>query len=167
MAGSEEMVSAQVHRLALGMMPPTGWPALLATTLGSVAPPGLTKVQTMACGSCANENAMKVAMIIQSQRRRVAAGKDRDDVTEAEAAAAMRNEGPGADWKVLSFEGAFHGRTFGALSCTRSKPIHKLDVAAMDWPVAPFPQLKSVPLRPTILVDCSTTSLSLIGSGLA
>ena len=43
---------------------------------------------------------------------------------------------------VLSFDGAFHGRTIGVLSTTHSKPIHKLDIPAFDWPIAPFPQLK-------------------------
>ena len=38
--------------------------------------------------------------------------------------------------------GGFHGRAIGALSTTHSKPIHKLDVPAFDWPIAPFPQLK-------------------------
>jgi 4-aminobutyrate aminotransferase / (S)-3-amino-2-methylpropionate transaminase len=34
------------------------------------------------------------------------------------------------------------GRTFGTLSTTRSKAIHKVDIPAFAWPVAPFPQLK-------------------------
>ena len=38
--------------------------------------------------------------------------------------------------------GGFHGRTVGCLSTTHSKPIHKLDIPAFDWPIAPFPQLK-------------------------
>lgn len=43
---------------------------------------------------------------------------------------------------LLSFKGAFHGRTLGALSTTHSKYIHKIDVPAFDWPVASFPQYK-------------------------
>ena len=43
---------------------------------------------------------------------------------------------------VLSFSGGLHGRTIGVLSTTHSKPIHKLDIPAFDWPIAPFPQLK-------------------------
>merc|ERR1719259_1359058 len=35
-----------------------------------------------------------------------------------------------------------HGRTAAALSCTHSKPIHKLDVPLYDWPVADFPRYK-------------------------
>jgi 4-aminobutyrate aminotransferase/(S)-3-amino-2-methylpropionate transaminase len=38
--------------------------------------------------------------------------------------------------------GAFHGRTFGALSVTHSKAIHKVDVPAFDWPIARFPMYK-------------------------
>ena len=30
----------------------------------------------------------------------------------------------------------------GSLTCTHSKPIHKLDIPAFDWPVAPFPRLQ-------------------------
>ena len=55
----------------------------------------------------------------------------------------MKNEAPGSpDLAILSFTGAFHGRLFGSLSTTRSKPLHKLDIPAFNWPVAPFPQLK-------------------------
>jgi 4-aminobutyrate aminotransferase/(S)-3-amino-2-methylpropionate transaminase len=42
----------------------------------------------------------------------------------------------------MSFSGGFHGRTLGALTCTHSKTIHKLDVPAFDWPTAPFPRLR-------------------------
>jgi 4-aminobutyrate aminotransferase/(S)-3-amino-2-methylpropionate transaminase len=52
----------------------------------------------------------------------------------------MLNRQPGiADLSIVSFEGGFHGRSLGALSATRSKPIHKLDFPAFPWPVVPFP----------------------------
>ena len=55
----------------------------------------------------------------------------------------MANQSPGApQLSILSFKSAFHGRLFGSLSTTRSKPIHKLDIPAFDWPQAPFPALK-------------------------
>ena len=38
--------------------------------------------------------------------------------------------------------GAFHGRTMGCLATTHSKPIHKLDVPSIDWPIAHFPAYK-------------------------
>ncbi|KAH9630352.1 hypothetical protein HF086_004485 [Spodoptera exigua] len=42
----------------------------------------------------------------------------------------------------LRNNGAFHGRTFGALATTRSKAIHKLDFPSFEWPVARFPEYK-------------------------
>ncbi|CAH0703627.1 unnamed protein product [Spodoptera exigua] len=42
----------------------------------------------------------------------------------------------------LKNNGAFHGRTFGALATTRSKAIHKLDFPSFEWPVARFPEYK-------------------------
>jgi len=42
----------------------------------------------------------------------------------------------------MSFKKAFHGRLFGSLSTTRSKPVHKLDIPSFNWPQASFPQLK-------------------------
>ncbi len=55
----------------------------------------------------------------------------------------MDNAAPGSpELSVMSFRSGFHGRTFGALSTTRSKAVHKVDVPAFDWPAAPFPQLK-------------------------
>jgi len=142
-ATSPEAIQASVHRSALGMMPPAGWAEQLKNTLGAIAPPGMSRVQTMACGSCANENAFKVAMIAMSARRRMGAGRDAHAFSDEEVTSVMQNAAPGAPaWSVMSFEGGFHGRTFGALSCTRSKPIHKLDVAQFtSWPAVPFPEL--------------------------
>ena len=56
----------------------------------------------------------------------------------------LRNAAPGTpDLSVLSFQGGFHGRLFGSLTCTRSKAIHKLDIPAFrEWPAAPFPKLR-------------------------
>lgn len=58
---------------------------------------------------------------------------------------------------VLSFRGAFHGRTMGeciidkrqlftyfvaCLSITHSKPMIKVDIPVFDGPIAPFPTLQ-------------------------
>lgn len=53
------------------------------------------------------------------------------------------NQSPGSPrYSILSFKGAFHGRTLGSLSTTHSKYIHKIDVPAFDWPIASFPVYK-------------------------
>nr|XP_046191212.1 4-aminobutyrate aminotransferase, mitochondrial-like [Oncorhynchus gorbuscha]XP_046191213.1 4-aminobutyrate aminotransferase, mitochondrial-like [Oncorhynchus gorbuscha] len=56
-------MSAFVNRPALGIMPPENFPEKLAESLLSVAPSGMSRVQTMACGSCSNENAYKAMFI--------------------------------------------------------------------------------------------------------
>lgn len=50
---------ALVNRPALGILPPKDFIDKLRSSLLSIAPPGLTEVQTMACGSCSVENALK------------------------------------------------------------------------------------------------------------
>lgn len=55
----------------------------------------------------------------------------------------MRNELPGSpNLGVLSFKSGFHGRMFGSLSTSRTKPVHKLDMPAFDWPAAEPPRYK-------------------------
>lgn len=63
--------------------------------------------------------------------------------TQAEQESCMVNSAPGSpDLSILSFKGAFHGRTIGALATTHSKYIHKIDIPSFDWPIASFPQYK-------------------------
>ncbi|KAL4705147.1 hypothetical protein ACJJTC_018718 [Scirpophaga incertulas] len=132
-------LKALINRPALGVFPSMDWPEKLKAVLLSVAPKGLSCVSTMMCGSCSNENAYKAAFMRYRTKER--GGKL--DFTLAEMNSCMLNMPPGAPkMSIMSFEGSFHGRTFGALSTTRSKPIHKLDCPAFDWPVAPFPRYK-------------------------
>nr|NVI72071.1 putative 4-aminobutyrate aminotransferase, mitochondrial-like protein [Cucujiformia] len=89
--------------------------------------------------ACSNENAYK-SIFIKYQKQ--ARGGD-VRFTEEEERSCMLNMSPGSPkLSLLSFHGGFHGRTFGALSTTHSKAIHKLDVPAFDWPVAHFPKYK-------------------------
>jgi 4-aminobutyrate aminotransferase/(S)-3-amino-2-methylpropionate transaminase len=96
------------------------------------------------CGSCANENAMKqVYIAVANRRRRERGGYGAGDVSEEELSSCMVNRAPGSKpYKFLSFHGAFHGRTAACLSLTHSKPTHKLDIPAFEWPIAPFPRLR-------------------------
>jgi len=132
-----ETIACFANRPALGPLPPHNWVDLLKNTLLKVAPPGMTEVQTMLCGSTANENAFKACFIgYQTKRRGTPPTKeDLDSV--------MMNQAPGAPkLAILSFAGGFHGRTLGALSASRSKALHKADVPHFDWPMAPFPKYK-------------------------
>lgn len=133
-----ENMSAFVNRPALGILPPSDYIERLSSALLSVSPPGLKEAQTMACGSCANENAFKAACFWYAQKQR--GGKP---PSEVDMQSSMINKEPGSPrFSILSFMGAFHGRTFGVLSTTHSKAIHKVDVPAFDWPIAPFPKYR-------------------------
>jgi len=138
------MSSYGQSRAALGLMPPKELPDLLEDTFLAIAPRGLTRVQTMLCGSSANENVFKAAFFRMRTKQREAAGKAGTDFTEEELSSCMDNKAPGCanELSILSFSGGFHGRTLGALTCTHSKTVHKIDVPAFDWPVAPFPRLR-------------------------
>jgi len=123
------------YRASLGFLPPEEWVGLVEGALTRIAPRGLDQVLTVTSGAEAVEQAIKLACIALARRRRGGAAP-----SEQDQALVMKNQQVGVDrFKVLSFEGAFHGRTLGSLSATRSKAIHKLDFPAFDWPVVPFP----------------------------
>lgn len=94
---------------------------------------------TMMCGSCSNENAYKALFITYRKHHR----GENVDFSELETSSCLVNKPPGAPkLSLLSFHGAFHGRTIGALATTHSKAIHKLDIPSFDWPIAHFPKYK-------------------------
>ncbi len=138
LATSPEMASAMINRPALGNFPQHDWASILKTGILKVAPKGLDQVFTAMAGSDANETAYKAAFMWRRRKERGEA-----DFTAEEISSAMNNASPGSpQLSILSFKSAFHGRLFGSLSTTRSKPIHKLDIPAFDWPQASFPHLK-------------------------
>lgn len=137
---SEAVVSSLVNRPALGNFPPNDWAEILRSGILKVAPKGLNQVFTAMAGSDANETAYKAAFMWKRQQQR---GGAHVEFTEEELNSSMNNQSPGAsELSIMSFKTAFHGRLFGSLSTTRSKPIHKLDIPAFDWPQATFPLLK-------------------------
>ena len=128
------------NRPALGVFPGKDWPSRLKGILlhERVSPPGLSHITTMMCGSCSNENAFKTIFIWYAEKQRNGA-----TFTKEEMETCMMNQIPGTpQFSILSFKGAFHGRTLGSLSTTHSKYIHKIDIPAFDWPVASFPAYK-------------------------
>lgn len=128
-----------INRPALGVFPGEDWPAKLQNVLMSVAPTGLDHVTTMMCGSCSNENAFKNIFIWYQRQKR----GNVKPFTEQEIQSCMINQAPGAPkLSILSFHGAFHGRTLGCLSTTHSKYIHKIDIPSFDWPIAHFPKYR-------------------------
>lgn len=138
-AQSPEMTNFIINRPALGNFPSGNYAALLKSGILSVAPPGLNQVFTALAGSDANETAYKAAFMYYRRKER----GEGVEPTHEEHESAMRNAAPGSpELAILSFKKAFHGRLFGSLSTTRSKPIHKLDIPSFNWPQAEFPALK-------------------------
>jgi 4-aminobutyrate aminotransferase/(S)-3-amino-2-methylpropionate transaminase len=139
-ATSPEMASAIINRPALGNFPQHDWADILESGILSVAPKGMNQVFTAQAGSDANELAYKAAFMWRRQQERGGASVD---FSAEDISSSMNNQSPGApELSILSFKSGFHGRLFGSLSTTRSKPIHKLDIPAFNWPQAPFPMLK-------------------------
>ncbi|VTJ53740.1 Hypothetical predicted protein [Marmota monax] len=131
-------VSTFINRPALGILPPENFVEKLRESLLSVAPKGMTQLITMACGSCSNENAFKTIFMWYRSKER-----GQRSFSKEELDTCMINQAPGCpDYSILSFMGAFHGRTMGCLATTHSKAIHKIDIPSFDWPIAPFPRLK-------------------------
>ncbi|XP_066251795.1 4-aminobutyrate aminotransferase, mitochondrial [Euwallacea similis] len=134
----DHKLRALINRPALGVFPGYDWPQKLRSVLLGVSP-GLPQVITMMCGSCSNENAYKALFIAYRTRER---GED-VSFSELENSSCMINQPPGSPHlSLLSFHGAFHGRTMATLATTHSKAIHKLDVPSLDWPIAHFPRYK-------------------------
>ena len=104
-----------------------------------IAPAGTDNIIAMMCGTCSNENAIKLMFMKYAEKMRAG----RVDFTEQELATAMVGEMPGIPKMcVISFHGSFHGRTIGCLSVTHSKPIHLVDIPLMGWPVCPYPRYR-------------------------
>lgn len=136
---NDHNLKSLINRPALGVFPGEDWPNKLQSVLMSIAPKGLDHLTTMMCGSCSNENAFKNIFIWYQRKHR---GVD-TPFTEEEMRSCMINQAPGAPkLSIMSFHGAFHGRTLGTLSTTHSKYIHKIDIPSFDWPIAPFPKYK-------------------------
>ncbi|KAJ3227979.1 hypothetical protein HK099_007848 [Clydaea vesicula] len=139
LAKSDKWVKAAINRPCLGVFPCEDWAETLESAFLRVAPKGLNQVFTATCGSTSNEIAFKACFMHQQLLKRGGS----KDFTNEELTSCMVNEVPGSpNWCILSFKSAFHGRTLGTLSTTRSKPIHKVDIPSFHWPVAPFPSLK-------------------------
>ncbi|BEI81816.1 hypothetical protein CcaverHIS002_0209760 [Cutaneotrichosporon cavernicola] len=128
---SDEFITAALNRPALGSFPPKQWAEWLNTGLMTVAPKGLDKlVTTLLWQRSWHTVSVSVALTTLP-------------FTQEELDSCMVNQKPGTpQLSVLSFKSGFHGRLFGSLSATRSKAIHKVDIPAFDWPVAPFPKVQ-------------------------
>jgi 4-aminobutyrate aminotransferase/(S)-3-amino-2-methylpropionate transaminase len=136
---AEKFLPYLIQRSSLAVIPPNSWVNKIEKLM-YFAPKGLDYIHTgCGCGSGANENAFKAAFI-NFFNRNLASYKFSEEKIYSSA---MENSFPGSpDLSILSFDKAFHGRTLGCLSTTRSRPIHKINIPAFKWPKADFPKLR-------------------------
>lgn len=130
-------LSVFANRPALGVQPSSDFSSRIRRSLLAVAPQGLKHVQTMMCGACSNENAMKQAYMWYREKERGG------PPTKEDLESCVLNKEPGCPpYKILSYEGSFHGRTLALLTCSHSKVNHRVDMPTLDWPIAPWPKLQ-------------------------
>lgn len=135
----ERNVKAMANRPALGWFPSEDWVNRVRSSMMAVAPPGTSQVFPMMCGTCSNENGIKLMFMRYMHKRR----GGRTEFTEEELDTVLKHEAPGSPrLSILSFKGAFHGRTVGLLSCSNSRPIQGVDIPSLNWPKADFPVYK-------------------------
>ncbi|KIR42718.1 4-aminobutyrate aminotransferase [Cryptococcus deuterogattii 99/473] len=138
LAKTDQFASAAMSRPALGSYPPVDWADVVNEGILKVAPKGLIQVFTTQDGSSATEGALKASFLSYQAKRR-----GNRPFSNEEIETVLENQSPGSpELSVLSFKGGFHGRNLGSLSLTRSKPIHKLDMPAFEWPACQFPDIK-------------------------
>jgi len=137
---SDLMKTFVVNRTGLGINPPKEYAEIHQQAFMDVAPAGMTRCSGAMCGSCSVEAAFKHALISFAQARR--GGMDVMP-NEEELASCLDNEAPGAPkTSIMSLNSGFHGRLIGALSATRTNPLHKVGFPAFDWPAAEPPRYK-------------------------
>ena len=101
-ASTEDMLMSLVNRPALGVFPNQDWASRLKEVLMSVAPRGADHIITMMCGTCSNENAMKLLFMKYAENER----GGRVEFTEEEISSVMQGKAPGTpQMSIISFHG--------------------------------------------------------------
>lgn len=136
---SAEFGRASVNPTSTPFVTTSTWFDFLEDLEKKYAPHGMAKIYCVDAGGEGVEAALKAAFIVHAEQARESQGLPRNplEMSEAEKLAVLANRG--TDAVVVGFSGAFHGRGLGPLSATHSKFIHKADLPAFPWPVAPFP----------------------------
>jgi len=134
---NEQNICAMANRPALGWFPSEDWVNRIKNSMLAVAPPGLDQVFPMMCGTCSNENGVKMMFMRYMNNQR----DGRTEFTDKELMSVLKHEAPGSpNLSILAFKGGFHGRTVGLLSCSHSRPIQGIDIPSLNWPKADFPK---------------------------
>jgi len=134
----ENSLSSVLVQPCMSTFPPKDLPELVEALIRHAPAPVFTEVYFARTGAEAVSSALRCAYMIAGRR------KHGDTISDEHLKSAAKGEPPGCPrYGVLSFEGAYHGRTLDAVSLTFSNPMHKLGFTSVPWfSCAPFPQLK-------------------------
>jgi len=135
----EKNHSELVNRSANSLFPSKEHGKIMHETFMSIAPKGMDQIYPMMCGTCSNENAIKMMFMTYMDKLR----GGRKEFTTEELQSTMKHQAPGSPkLSILAFKGGFHGRTVGLLSCSNSRAIHGVDIPTIAWPKADFPRYR-------------------------
>jgi 4-aminobutyrate aminotransferase/(S)-3-amino-2-methylpropionate transaminase len=137
-ARSEAFARAAANPTSTPFVTTPEWFDLLGG-LAAYAPRGMDKIYCVDAGGEGVEAALKVAFVAHGEKSRALRGLPKNPLELGEDEQRRIMENAGSDAVVVSFAGGFHGRGLGPLSATHSKVIHKADLPAFPWPMAPFP----------------------------
>ena len=138
-ASSSEFLRAAINPTSTPFLTTDTWLRFMAELKEKWAPKGTERVFCVDGGGEGIESAIKLAYMAHAAAARVASGGPADPLQlSAEAQEKILDNG-GSDSVIITFRGAFHGRSLGALSATHSKVSHKADCPAFRWPMANFP----------------------------
>lgn len=138
-ARSDEFVRAAVNPTSTPFLTTDTWLQFMAELKEKWAPRGTQRVFCVDGGGEGIESAIKLAYMAHASQNRVAAGLPADPLQLPAAEQERMLDNAGTDSVIITFRGAFHGRSLGALSATHSKVSHKADCPAFRWPMATFP----------------------------
>lgn len=100
-----------------------------------IAPPGLSHVTTMMCGSCSNENAFKTIFIWYAEKQRKG-----NSFTKEEIETCMMNQLPGTpQFSILSFKGIYilsiniYKKKYYTIFKLNRKNNNNIDVRRISW----------------------------------
>jgi 4-aminobutyrate aminotransferase / (S)-3-amino-2-methylpropionate transaminase len=136
---SEAFARASANPTSTPFVTTPAWFEFMEALEKKYAPRGMAKVFCVDAGGEGVEAALKAAFISHAERRRTARGLPANPLELSPVDQERILDNVGTDAVVVAFSGAFHGRGLGPLSATHSKLIHKADLPAFPWPVAPFP----------------------------
>jgi len=155
----EENDQIYTHRLSLGVNAPYDYQNKINDTFGKIAPNGLDVVVPICnCGSGSIENALKMAMYNYASKYGFLDNVNTSKIVSYNTKNTSSYKTPAT---IISFSGGFHGRTLGALSCTRTDPNFSINLPRFNWQCFDYPPSHMVDykLKQEIIMDKFEKSL--------